>query len=58
MGAAMGFSPREVGEMSMWEFQAAVAGWMKAHVPEDAGAASDAELENVWADMVADGVVH
>lgn len=26
----MGFSPRDVERMSLWQFQAAVAGWAKA----------------------------
>jgi hypothetical protein len=26
-GAAMGFSPRQVDEMSLWEFQAVMDGW-------------------------------
>jgi hypothetical protein len=27
----MGFSPSDVGRMSLWEFGAAVAGWNEAH---------------------------
>lgn len=30
----MGFSPREVGQMTLWEFECAYAGWSKANGPE------------------------
>lgn len=30
----VGFSPREVDEMTFWEFAAAVSGWTKANCPE------------------------
>lgn len=30
-GVIMGFSPREVDAMSLWQFQAAIAGWIEAH---------------------------
>ncbi len=30
-GAAMGFSPQQINEMSLWEYTAAVDGWMKAN---------------------------
>jgi hypothetical protein len=31
----MGFTPREVDQMSVWEFNAATGGVMKANTPED-----------------------
>jgi hypothetical protein len=31
----MGFGPREVDAMSLWEFRAASAGWEKAHSSGD-----------------------
>ncbi len=31
----MGFSPAQVGEMSLWQFSAAWAGWRKANGPEE-----------------------
>lgn len=30
-GAVMGFSPRDVDAFSLWQFQAAIAGWNEAH---------------------------
>lgn len=44
--------------MSVWEFQAATAGWIKANVPEPEGALSTAEEDRIWASMVEDGLVH
>ena len=43
----MGFSPREVDAMSMWQFQAALEGYLKANTAEDAGALSDAEKNDL-----------
>lgn len=31
----MGFSPREVDAMSLWEFRCCSAAWEKANVPPD-----------------------
>lgn len=30
----MGFTPQQVNEMSLWQFQAAVNGYADAHTPE------------------------
>lgn len=30
-GAAIGFTPQQVDQMSIWQFNAAVAGWVKAN---------------------------
>lgn len=30
-GAVLGFSPREIDQMTLWEFAAAVEGWSKAN---------------------------
>ena len=31
VGAAMGYSPTEIRDMSLWEFEAAFEGWSKAN---------------------------
>ena len=36
--------------MSVWEFSAAVHGWIDAHTPDDASM-SDAEQEAIWAKL-------
>lgn len=38
--------------MSVWEFDAALHGWIDAHVPDD-GAMSDAEQDAIWAKLQA-----
>ena len=32
----MGFTPAQVWDMSLWEFQAAWAGWKRANAPDTA----------------------
>lgn len=45
-GAVMGFSPREVDAMSLWQFFAAADGFIAANTPKGKGAAmSDDEFE-------------
>ena len=39
----MGFSPREVGAMSLWQFLACADGWAKANQPEAANKSNDDE---------------
>jgi hypothetical protein len=39
--------------MSIWRFGAAVDGYIAAHVPEEAGAMSASEADDVWAWMMA-----
>ena len=43
----MGFTPQQVGEMSMWQFMAAADGYAKAHGSEDSEKPSDEFLD--WA---------
>lgn len=43
----MGFSPQEVNAMSVWQFMAAVDGYVKAHSQED-GTLSEKEKDDVW----------
>ncbi|MFC5423045.1 hypothetical protein ACFPOB_26195 [Bosea eneae] len=37
----MGFTPAQVGEMSLWQFMACVDGWAKANSPEAAKRSND-----------------
>jgi len=39
----MGFTPHQVDQMSLWEFQAAFAGWRAANAPPPKAAAPSAE---------------
>lgn len=39
----MGFSPRQIGEMSLWQFMACADGWARAQSPEAAKRSNDEE---------------
>ena len=40
--------------MSVWQFNAAVQGWIAAHVPDEGGASlSESEADEIWAWMQA-----
>lgn len=39
----MGFSPREIGAMSLWQFMACADGWSRANDPKAAKRSNDAE---------------
>jgi hypothetical protein len=41
----MGYTPREIDDMSIWQFAAAVVGFAKQH--EEAGM-TDKEADNLW----------
>lgn len=43
----MGFTPAQVGEMSLWQFMACVDGWAKANSPEAAKRSNDDVLTGV-----------
>lgn len=45
-GAVIGFTPREVDQMSMWEFMAAVEGWIKANTSDEGQSAQ--EKDELW----------
>ena len=47
-GAAMGFTPQQVGEMSVWQFMAALDGFAKANSSDDGKTLSAAEEESLW----------
>lgn len=46
-GAVMGFTPQQVNEMSMWQFLAAVDGYVKANSAEDTGGLSESEKDDI-----------
>ncbi|MGR9420665.1 hypothetical protein [Rhizobium leguminosarum] len=46
-GAVLGFTPQDVKSMSMWEFMAALEGYVKANSADD-GKLSSAEVDDVW----------
>jgi hypothetical protein len=52
VGAAVGFTPQEVNGMSIWQFQAAVEGWVDAHAAAETegqpAALSDNEKDELW----------
>lgn len=54
LGAAMGFTPQQVGAMSLWQFMAAVKGYAKANNPDDGKSLTAAEEDALWA-AVAEG---
>lgn len=45
----MGFSPRDVNQMSMWQFMAAAEGYAKANSPDDDKSLSTSEQDALWA---------
>lgn len=46
-GAAIGWPVSEVKQSSMWEFMAAVDGYVKANSPDD-GKLSAGDVDDVW----------
>lgn len=47
LGAAIGFTPAQVCAMSIWEFNVAVGGWLRAHTPEDDKALTAEDEDNM-----------
>jgi len=43
----MGFTPQQINDMSMWQYLAAVDGYVKANSSDD-GALSDKERDELW----------
>ncbi|MFC5584435.1 hypothetical protein ACFPOD_04875 [Nitratireductor kimnyeongensis] len=43
----MGFTPQQVNEMSVWQYLAAVDGYMAAHAGEQDGL-SGSEVDELW----------
>jgi len=46
-GAAMGFTPDDVKRCAVWEFSAALSGYVDANTPPDKGLADD-ERDDLW----------
>ena len=44
----MGFTPQQVDEMSMWQFQSAAEGFTRANDPNAAKELTAAETEDLW----------
>lgn len=44
----MGFSPQQVRAMSMFQYFAALDGFMRANSPDDQAALSDKEKDEIW----------
>ncbi|MBN9472266.1 MAG: hypothetical protein J0J10_26240 [Bosea sp.] len=45
----MGFSPQQVGEMSLWQFMACADGWARANSPDAAKITNDDDEAGVRA---------
>lgn len=46
MGAAMGFTPQHVDQMSVWQFFAALDGWLEANTSGEG--LSESEKDDLW----------
>jgi hypothetical protein len=46
-GAAMGYTPQEVRAMSMWQYMAAIDGYIAANSPDDKGMTAK-EADDIW----------
>lgn len=47
----MGFTPAQVGEMSLWQFMACADGWAMANSPDAAKRSNDLGSTDLW-DMI------
>lgn len=45
----MGFTPQQIGAMSLWQFMACADGWARANSPEAAKRANDDQSDAVRA---------
>jgi hypothetical protein len=43
----MGFTPQQVNEMSVWQFMAAVDGYVEANTVDD-GSLTTKEMDELW----------
>lgn len=53
----MGFTPQQVNEMSMWQYFAALHGYIEANSPKEANKLSESEAEDLfdWIDQASSG---
>lgn len=54
-GAAMGWTVEQVKKTSMWEFWSAWNGYVKANTPKGGEKLTEAEKDDLWADIEALG---
>lgn len=47
-GAAVGFTPQDVRQMSIWQYQSAIDGYVAANYPEEDGKLSTREQDEIW----------
>lgn len=47
LGVVMGFTPQQVGAMSLWQFMACADGWARANSPEAAKRSNDDDFGDV-----------
>lgn len=52
-GAAMGWTAEQVDRTSMWKFWSAWNGYIAANTPAQAGKLTDADKDEIWADIEA-----
>lgn len=50
----MGFTPQQVNAMSMWQFFAALNGYVEANSPKDGNRLSESEADDLFAWLEAD----
>lgn len=43
----MGFTPQQINDMSIWQFMAAVDGYVEAKMPDDGGLTAK-EVDELW----------
>lgn len=44
----IGFTPQQVNEMSVWQFVAAVDGYVEANTPDDDRSLTVTEIDELW----------
>jgi hypothetical protein len=50
-GGAMGFTPQQVDQMSMWQFMAALEGWVKSNSTDEdegKGTMGAQQADEIW----------
>lgn len=48
-GAVVGFTPQQVNAMSLFQYQAAIDGYVEAHSSDDgAGKLSESDADEIW----------
>ena len=47
-GAAMGFTPQQINDMTVWQYMAAVDGYVKANSSEGGDKLGADEIDELW----------